>query len=32
MGYKERYAFEDYCHECLDNHESAFDALTEYEE
>ena len=32
MGYKEHYAFEDYCHECLDNHESAFDALTEYEE
>lgn len=32
MGYRERTAFVDYCHEYLDNHESAFDSLTEYDE
>lgn len=32
MGYRERTAFVEYCHECLDNHESAFDSLAEYDE
>ncbi len=32
MGYRERTAFVDYCHEYLNNHESAFDSLTEYDE
>lgn len=32
MGYKEKKAFEQYCHEYLDNHASMFDTLTEYDE
>lgn len=32
MGYRERHAFEQYCHEYLDNHESMFDTLSEYDE
>lgn len=32
MGYKEKSAFEQYCHEYLDNHESVFDTLSEYDE
>lgn len=32
LGYKERTAFEQYCHEYLDNHESIFDTLSEYDE
>ena len=32
MGYRERTAFVEYSHECLDKHESAFDSLSEYDE
>lgn len=32
MDYRERTAFRDYCHEYLDNNESAFDTLTEYDD
>lgn len=32
MGYTERTAFADYCHEYLENHDSVFDTLTEYDE
>lgn len=32
MGYKEKDAFEQFCHEFLDNHESVFDTLSEYDE
>lgn len=32
MGYRKRTAFVEYCHECLDNHEAAFGALSEYDE
>lgn len=32
MGYKERFAFVDYCHEYLDDQESAYDLLSDFNE
>lgn len=32
MGYKERKAFVEYCHEYIDENEEAFDSLSDYNE